>query len=98
MAVIDVKTMMEFATNLGVFNNAMNNANTEIEILLNNPGIQSEEINEELARLKMKLNALSATWDQLTQDFNKHLNISLEEAEKLHQNIQATLETGTTSK
>ena len=93
MAVIDVKTMMQFDMNLRLFNSAMHAANNEIEGLLNNPGIQSEEITMELTRLKTKLNTLSATWDQLASDFSKHLNISLEEAEKLHKNIKATLET-----
>lgn len=96
MAVIDVKTIVNFAANLGTFNKAMNAANTEIEALLNTPGIQSEEITEELTRLKTKLNTLSATWDQLATDFNKHLNLTFEEVEKLHQNAKATLETNTT--
>ena len=93
MAVIDVKTMVEFTANLGAFNNAMHNANIEIESLLNKPGIDSEEIKVELNILRSKLNALQGKWDELANDFNKHLNVSLEEAEKLHQNIQNVLNT-----
>ena len=93
MAVIDVKTMTEFSSNLGLFNKAMHAANIEIESLLNKPGIQSEEITAELTSLRNKLNTLQAKWDELADDFNKHLNVSMEEAEKLHQNIQATLNT-----
>ena len=93
MAVIDVKTMTEFAANLGLFNKAMHSANIEIESLLNNPGIQSEEITAELTSLKAKLDTMSASWDELADEFNKHLNVSLEEAENLHKNIQATLST-----
>ena len=96
MAVIDVNTMVNFAANLGTFNKAINASNAEIEGLLNRPGIESEEITNELTRLKTKLTTLSATWEQLATDFNKHLNISLWEAEKTQQQIQATLETDAT--
>ena len=93
MAVIDSKTLTEFSANLGSFNSAMRSANMEIETLLGNPGIQSDEITAELTSLKTKLDSLSAKWNELASDFNKHLNISLEEAEKLHKNIAATLST-----
>lgn len=93
MAVIDVNTMVNFAANLGTFNKAINASNAEIEGLLNRPGIESEEITAELTSLRNKLNTLQAKWDELANDFNKHLNVSMEEAEKLHQNIQATLNT-----
>ena len=31
--------------------------------------------------------------NEIADEFNKHLNVSLEEAENLHKNIQATLST-----
>ena len=91
--IIDPKVMTEFEANLGVFNKAMASANTEIDSLLAQPGIESHLISAELHLLKTKLGELSTKWDELAKKFKSNLNISIQEAEELQKKIQDTLET-----
>ena len=91
--IIDPKVMTEFSANLGVFNKAMKSADTEIDSLLNTPGIESEEITTQLRALKTKLAEMSTKWDDIADRFNKNLNISIEEAERLQSGIKSALET-----
>ena len=91
--VLDPKVMTEFSANLGTFNKAMKAAGTEIETILRTPGIESENITAELNNLKTKLENMSAKWDEIADRFNKNLNISIADAERLQTNIKATLET-----
>ena len=93
MSVIDTKVMTEFSGDLNSFNNAMSGAKTDVEKLLRTPGIESERINEEILNLKNELDKISAKWNELSEKFQKELNISIESADRFKEAIDKTLQT-----
>ena len=92
-SVINTQKMTEFTGNLATFNKAMASANQEIDVLLNTPGIENEDITRELQELKRKLNDMSSKWNIIADQAKKNLNLSIEELEKFQAKIKTTLET-----
>ena len=92
-SVINTQKMTEFAGNLATFNKAMASANQEIDVLLNTPGIENEDITRELKELKRKLNDMSSKWNMIADQAKKNLNLSIEELEKFQAKIKTTVET-----
>lgn len=92
-SVINTQKMTEFAGNLATFNKAMASANTEIDVLLNTPGIENEDITRSLQELKRKLNDMSSKWNMIADQAKKNLNLSIEELEKFQAKIKTTVET-----
>lgn len=90
--ILDPKIMIEFVSNLDTFNKAMKAANTEVDTLLNKPGIDSQALTVNLTNIKRKLSELSAKWDSIADDARKKLNISIEEAQKLQEKMISTTE------
>ena len=90
--ILDPKIMIEFVSNLDTFNKAMKAANTEVDTLLNKPGIDSQALTVNLTNIKRKLSELSAKWDSIADDARKNLNISIEEAQKLQEKMISTTE------
>ena len=92
-SVINTQKMTEFAGNLATFNKAMASANQEIDVLLNTPGIENEDITRNLQELKRKLNDMSSKWNMIADQAKKNLNLSIEELEKFQAKIKTTVET-----
>lgn len=91
--VIDPKVMTEFSENLNSFGKSMVDAHSEIEDLLRKPGIESSNITQEIHDLKTKLLDIGNKWNELSSQFHKNLNISIDEANKLQMKLTDTLST-----
>lgn len=91
--VVNTQKMTEFAGNLAKFNKAMASANTEIDVLLNTPGIENEKITSELQTLKTKLSTMSSDWNRIANEARKNLNLSIESLEETQAKIIKTLGT-----
>lgn len=91
-SVIDPRVIDEFSGNLGEFNSAMRNAQSEINRILQTPGIESETITIHLTNLKNKLEEMSTKWDEILTRTNSELKAASEEAARLEGEILKTTE------
>lgn len=77
--VVDPAKIELFCGALKQFKDALKRADQEVNILLSDPGINSDEITEQIRKLKAGLENLSSNWDQVSIKFSKNLNASLDD-------------------